>query len=319
MRALVTGVAGFIGSQLAAAVLDRGDEVIGIDSFTSAYPSRLKHHNLDTIRGREGFAFTEADLREVGLESYTEAVDVIFHLAAVAGVRASWARGFRDYVEHNILVTQRILEAARHTSMPRVVYASSSSIYGDAERYPVHEDDAKRPHSPYGVSKLSAEQLCDTYADAFGLPTVSLRYFSVYGPRQRPDMGVHRIVEAALRGEAFTVFGDGNQVRDMTYVGDVVEATIRAADPDVPAGAVMNIAGGSEVTLNQLVQMVATVAEADVEIHHSTTEVGDVTRTSGDTSRARDLLGWQPRTGIEEGIRRQVAWHREVKPSLWAT
>lgn len=315
MRALVTGVAGFIGSQLATELLRRGHEVHGVDAFTSAYPSRLKHHNLDAIRGRPGFRFTEADLRDAGLEPLVEPADVVFHLAAVAGVRASWRRGFRDYVDHNIFATQRLLEAARQTSGPRLVYASSSSIYGNAARYPIHEEDPKRPHSPYGVSKLAAEGLCDTYADAFGLHTVSLRYFSVYGPRQRPDMGVHRMVEAAIHGSTFTVFGDGSQVRDMTYVDDVVEATIAAADPRVPAGTAANIAGGSQVSLAELLETVGELAGCPIPTEHGPVQHGDVGRTEADTSRAEVVLGWKPRTSLIDGLAAQIQWHRETWPS----
>lgn len=315
MRALVTGVAGFIGSQLARALLRRGYRVDGIDAFTDAYPSRLKRLNLDELVQQDAFSFHEADLRDVGLEQYTEPVEVVFHLAAIAGVRASWERGFRDYVENNILATQRLLEAARHTSRPRIVYASSSSIYGNAPRYPVHEGDPKRPHSPYGVSKLAGEHLCDTYADAFGLHTVSLRYFSVYGPRQRPDMGVHRMIEAALHGHTFRVFGDGTQVRDMTFVEDVVEATVLAGERDVVAGAVMNIAGGSEISVNDLLALVGRAAQRPVDTVHVEARAGDVERTGGDTGQARAALGWRPRTGLAEGLEAQVAWHREVGPS----
>lgn len=318
MRALVTGVAGFIGSQLAAELLDRGHEVQGLDAFTSAYPSRLKHHNLDRLRGREGFIFAEADIREIGLEPFVESVDVVFHLAAIAGVRASWRQGFRDYVEHNILATQRLLEAARHTSRPRIVYASSSSIYGNSERYPVHEGDRKRPHSPYGVSKLAAENLCDTYADAFGIHTVSLRYFSVYGPQQRPDMGVHRIVEAALTGTKFDIYGDGHQVRDMTYVDDVVTASILAASADVPAGLALNIAGGSQVSLKELIQRIGELAGAEVKVEFLPAQHGDVERTDGDTGRAQRMLGWQPRTSLVGGLAAQIAWHREVRPTAFS-
>lgn len=316
MRVLVTGVAGFIGSQLAARLLEEGHDVHGVDAFTSAYPSRLKHHNLDALRNRRRFKFDEADIRDVGLEPLLDPVDVVFHLSAIAGVRASWRRGFRDYVEHNILATQRLLEAARHTSRPRIVYASSSSVYGNADRYPVQEDDPKQPLSPYGVSKLSAEHLCETYAEAFNLQVVTLRYFSVYGPRQRPDMGVHRIIEAALSGATFTVFGDGNQVRDMTYVGDVVNATIRAAEASVPAGTVVNVAGGSQVSLKELITLIGEIAGAAVNVEHTPAQPGDVNRTDGDTTKAREILGWEPKTRLDEGLSEQIEWHREAEPAL---
>lgn len=314
MRFLITGVAGFIGSQLAAELLTRGHEVLGVDCITDAYSTRLKELNVEGLKGQKGFQFLKGDLLHIELDELVNGCDAAFHLAAIPGVRASWEYGFREYVENNILATQHLLEAVRRTTGPRVVYASSSSVYGNAVRYPSVETDLRRPFSPYGVTKLSAEQLCLTYADVFGMEVVGLRYFSVYGPRQRPDMGVHRIIEAARTGSTFTIYGNGDQVRDMTYVGDVIEATILAAGGAVPSRSVANVAGGSNVSLNELISMVGAIAGCQVHTNRIEAQAGDVTRTGGDTSRARAVLGWEPRVSLEEGLRRQIEWHWDLRP-----
>jgi UDP-glucuronate 4-epimerase len=314
MRALVTGVAGFVGSQLAEALLDGGHTVTGLDALTEAYPSAIKRSNLSGLRSAPNFSWVEADLGSADLAATVSGHDVVFHLAATAGVRASWEDGFSGYVHDNILATQRLLEAVRHTSNARIVYAGSSSVYGNADTYPCSEDARPRPLSPYGVSKLAAEQLCLTYREAFDLDVVALRYFSVYGPRQRPDMGVHRIIEAARTGATFSVYGDGCQIRDMTFVGDVVAATIAAAEISVPSGTIANISGGSEVSLNDIISAIGRLSGNEVTIEHIDTQAGDVRRTGGDTSRAREILRWEPNVALEEGLRRQIAWHREVRP-----
>src|SRR3954447_5448772 len=218
MRALVTGAAGFIGSSLVDALLVRGDSVRGIDCFTPYYGRADKEANLAGALQHHEFELVEADLRTCAIEPLLEGVDVVFHQAAQAGVRLSWADGFADYDGHNILATQRLLEAVKAAGVQRLVYASSSSVYGNAPAYPTNEDDLPRPHSPYGVTKLAAEHLCNLYAANWGVPTVSLRYFTVYGPRQRPDMAMHRLVESALNHTPFPLYGDGSQVRDFTFV-----------------------------------------------------------------------------------------------------
>lgn len=308
MRYLVTGAAGFIGSHLAEALVDRGHEVTGIDCLTDVYDPALKRRNVDALVPDRGFEFVEADIRDWPLRDAVEDVDAVFHLAAIPGVRASWAEGFSKYLSHNVLGTQRVLEAARDTGT-RVVYASSSSVYGNALTYPTFEDDLKRPHSPYGVTKLTAEHLCDTYADAFGVHTVALRYFSVFGSRQRPDMGVHRIIESALEGSEFTLYGDGSQVRDMTYVGDVVRATLAAVEHDVPSNAVMNIAGGSQVTVRELIDVVGEIVGSPVNVRRGPQQPGDVRRTAGDVTRAAEILDWRPQVELRDGLAQQVEWH----------
>src|SRR4051812_32930977 len=220
MRALVTGVAGFIGSTLAEALVGNGDVVVGVDCFTPYYDAAQKRANLQRLAATKQFTLAEADLRTAELPPLLDGVDVVYHQAGQPGVRLSWASGFAEYDSHNIIATQRLLEGARAAGVARVVYASSSSVYGNAPRYPTSEDDLPQPHSPYGVTKLAAEHLCNLYAANWGVHTVSLRYFTVYGPRQRPDMAMHRLIESALAGTPFPLYGDGSAVRDFTFVDD---------------------------------------------------------------------------------------------------
>ncbi len=310
MTHLVTGVAGFVGSQLAEALLDEGHDVVGVDAFTPYYDRSLKVANLAGLRGRTGFDLVEADLREADLASILDGVDVVYHQAAQPGVRLSWSEGFATYDSCNVLATQRLLEAARRTGVGRVVYASSSSVYGNAEAYPVTEAHLPRPHSPYGVTKLAAEHLCGLYAANHGLHTVALRYFTVYGPRQRPDMAFHRLIEGALDQQPFPLFGDGSHVRDFTYVGDVVRANVLAGRADVEAGTVVNVCAGGSTVLRDVIGAVGVAVGAPVPIEQHPEQAGDVQRTGGSNEAARRLLGWEPRTTLADGIAAQVAWHR---------
>ncbi|MGI8777107.1 MAG: NAD-dependent epimerase/dehydratase family protein [Acidimicrobiales bacterium] len=317
MRALVTGVAGFIGSHLAEQLLAEGHSVRGIDCFTPYYDPAAKRANVEGLGSRTRFELVEADLRVAELEPLLSSIDTVFHQSAQPGVRLSWSDGFAQYVENNIAVTQRLLEAVRHQPVGRVVYASSSSIYGNAAAYPSTETDVPRPHSPYGVTKLAAEHLCGLYGANWGVPTVALRYFTVYGPRQRPDMATYRLIEAALGpdegsdgpAQAFPLYGDGTQVRDFTYVGDVVAANLAAARAHVAAGTVINVAGGSSCTLAQLVDLVGGLVGRDVPLGRRPAQPGDVARTGGSIDRAADLLGWKPQVDLRAGVARQVEWH----------
>jgi nucleoside-diphosphate-sugar epimerase len=304
---MVTGAAGFIGSHLAESLARQGHEVVGLDALTDYYAVEQKRANAAAVEAA-GVRFVQADLRSADLAGLLRGTDAVLHQAAQPGVRASWDDRFAEYTTHNVLGTQRLLQAAHDTGVRRFVYASSSSIYGNALTYPTSETTTPAPFSPYGVTKLAAEHLCRAYAQNFGLATVSLRYFTVYGPRQRPDMSIHRLIGAVRGGPPFPLFGDGSQIREFTHVDDIVDANLRALDADVDPGSVYNISGGSEIALLDLIKMVEDVAGAAIPIEARPAEAGDVRRNGGDTSRAAAELGWQPAMGLREGIRSQVEW-----------
>jgi nucleoside-diphosphate-sugar epimerase len=312
VRALVTGAAGFVGSHLAEALLARGDTVLGVDCFTPYYDRATKEHNVATARSHSRFELVDADLRTCDVEALLSDVDTVYHQAAQAGVRLSWSDGFADYVGHNVLATQRLLEAVQRARPgARVVYASSSSVYGNQERYPTVETDLPKPFSPYGVTKLAAEHLCGLYTENWGVHTVSLRYFTVFGPRQRPDMSIHRLCRAAVEGSTFPRYGDGTQIREFTYVSDIVAGNLAAADGDVAPGTYVNLAGGAEITLNDLIALVGEVAGSPVAVDPGPKMAGDSFRNGGVIDRARELLGWAPQVSLRDGIAAQIAWHRE--------
>jgi nucleoside-diphosphate-sugar epimerase len=247
----------------------------------------------------------------VAIEPLLDRVDAVFHQAAQAGVRLSWSDGFGDYVGHNVVATQRLLEAvvAARTGA-RVIYASSSSLYGNQPRYPTREDDLPKPFSPYGVTKLAAEHLCGLYAENWGVSTVSLRYFTVFGPRQRPDMSIHRLCEAAIHGLVFPRYGDGSQIREFTFVDDIVRGNLLGADRDVAPGSYCNLAGGAEITLSELIALVGDLAGAPVQVDQQPRQAGDAFRNGGSISRAGELLGWSPQVSLRDGVTAQLAWHR---------
>ena len=311
MKALVTGVAGFVGSTLAERLVDGGADVVGVDCFTDYYPRPMKERNLAALRGHERFRFVESRVQDADLGALLADRTHLFHLAAQAGVRKSWGRDFAVYLENNIAATQVLLEACKGLALDRIVYASSSSVYGDDTPMPFHEDAVPRPISPYGVSKLAGEQLCYLYHVNFGLPTVSLRYFTVYGPRQRPDMGFHRFLRATIQGEPITVYGDGEQTRDFTFVADAVGATIAAATRGVP-GRVYNIGGGSRVSINQVFEMIGRVTGSQPRLHLDPAQKGDMRHTYADTSRARCDLAFAPTVGLEEGLAAEYRWLSEI-------
>jgi UDP-glucose 4-epimerase len=312
MKALITGVAGFIGSTLAERLLDRGVDVVGIDCFTDYYPRAMKERNLSGPLARDGFRFVESRIQDADLAALLGDRTHVFHLAAQAGVRKSWGRDFAIYTTNNIEATQMLLEAV--TSAPaieRLVYASSSSVYGDNTPMPFREDALPQPVSPYGVSKLAAEQLCYLYFANFRMPTVSLRYFTVYGPRQRPDMGFHKFLRATLRGEPISVYGDGEQTRDFTYVHDAVSATIAAAERGVP-GRVYNIGGGSRVSVNHVLDLIGRIAGRKPLVAVDAAQKGDMRHTYADTSLARADLGFAPSVGLEQGLTAEYKWLAEI-------
>jgi UDP-glucose 4-epimerase len=307
MRALITGVAGFIGSTLAERLLGDGADVVGIDCFTDYYPRDIKERNLSGARASKAFRFIESRIQDADLAATLVDRTHVFHLAAQAGVRKSWGKDFEIYTVNNIEATQVLLEACTRANIERLVYASSSSVYGDHTPMPFREDAMLQPVSPYGVSKLAAEQLCYLYFANFGLPTVSLRYFTVYGPRQRPDMGFHKFLRATILGQPITVYGDGEQTRDFTFIADIVSATASAATQGVP-GRVYNIGGGSRVSVNQVLEMIARVAGHRPLVTVDLAQKGDMRHTSADTSLARADLGFAPNVGLEEGLAAEYQW-----------
>jgi UDP-glucose 4-epimerase len=307
MRALVTGTAGFIGSHLAGLLLDRGAQVTGIDCFTDYYARSIKEANLAHNLGRGGFRFVEARLQDADLRGLLDGATHVFHLAAQAGVRKSWGRDFRTYTENNVDASQQLLESCVGLPIERFVYASSSSIYGDNASIPMREDARPQPVSPYGVTKLAAEQLCYLYHVNHGVPTTSLRYFTVYGPRQRPDMGFHRFIRAALDREPIVLYGDGEQTRDFTFVADAVAATAAAAERGVP-GRAYNIGGGSRVSINQVLEMIGQVAGRSLQVRREPAQLGDMRDTFADTALAREDLGFAPSVSLEEGIKAEYRW-----------
>lgn len=307
MKALVTGAAGFIGSTLADALTARGIDVIGLDCFTDYYSRDIKESNLAPLRQRKTFTFVEDALQTVDLDRVLDGVTHVFHLSAQAGVRKSWGRDFVTYTTHNVDATQRLLEAVKDRPLERFVYASSSSVYGDNVAIPMREDAMVQPVSPYGVTKLAAEHLCLLYTANYGVPTVSLRFFTVYGPKQRPDMGFHRFLRAALTGQPITLYGDGEQTRDFTYVDDIVAALVAAGERG-RAGGVYNIGGGSRVSINEVLALVGTVTGRPVDIRREPSQKGDMRDTFADTSRAKAELGFVPSTPLEQGLRAEAEW-----------
>jgi nucleoside-diphosphate-sugar epimerase len=307
MKALVTGGAGFIGSHLSERLLDSGADVVALDSFTDYYPRAIKEANVAALRARTGYRLVDAAIADADLPALLDGVTHVFHLAAQAGVRKSWGRDFRVYTELNVDATQILLEACVGRPIERVVYASSSSVYGDGVSMPMREHVPLQPVSPYGVTKLSAEQLCYLYFVNHGVPTVSLRYFTVYGPRQRPDMGFHRFFTAIEAGRPLIQFGDGLQTRDFTYVADAAAATATAAVRGVP-GRVYNIGGGSRVTLRDVFELLGRVTGRPVTVDVHPSQKGDMRDTYADTTLAREDLGFAPSVTLEQGLTAMYRW-----------
>jgi UDP-glucose 4-epimerase len=309
VKVLITGVAGFIGSHLAERLLVEGHEVVGIDAFVDYYPRAMKERNLRRVLelGASRFRLLEGAVQDLDLAAPLDGAREVFHLAAQAGVRASWGRDFDLYTNHNVLATQRLLEAAVAARTPRLVYASSSSVYGDAAELPLREDARCVPVSPYGVTKLAAEHLCLLYARNHGLPVTCMRYFTVYGPRQRPDMAFHRFLRAARNGEPVRVFGDGEQTRDFTYVDDIVSAT-RAAGQRGRPGGVYNVGGGERVSVNEVLRRIEEVTGRRLEVVRQGAQKGDMRDTSADTAAAERDLGFRSTVSLTEGLARQWEW-----------
>jgi UDP-glucose 4-epimerase len=312
VKAVVTGAAGFIGSHVADSLVRDGHEVIGIDCFTDYYSRQAKEANLRGLRRSALFELVESRLQDADLARLLDGASHVYHLAAQAGVRASWGREFALYTDHNVLATQRLLEAAVGAGRPTLVCASSSSVYGDAPSLPLREDGPCQPVSPYGVTKLAAEHLAVLYHRNHGLPTISLRFFTVYGPRQRPDMAFHRFLKAARDGEAVTVFGDGLQTRDFTYVDDVVRAARAAALSGHP-GSVYNVGGGERVALNEVLRLVESVTARPLRTQRQEAQKGDMRDTFADTAAARRDLGFRSTVSLADGLAREWEWIRGMR------
>tara|TARA_B100001123_G_C15343974_1_gene1036159 strand:- start:2964 stop:3908 length:945 start_codon:yes stop_codon:yes gene_type:complete len=310
MKALITGVAGFVGSHLAEKLLAQGISVSGIDSFTDYYPRILKEANLASLHKHQNFHFQEESLQTAALVELLSDVTHVYHLAAQAGVRKSWGHDFSEYITCNIEATQILLEACRVSSLERVVYASSSSVYGDVASIPMQENVPLQPLSPYGVTKLAAEHLCHLYWENYGVPTVSLRYFTVYGPRQRPDMAFNRFLKAILTGEPITLFGNGEQTRDFTFIEDIISATTAAGTRGEP-GRVYNIGGGSRVSMNHVIKLMNQCTNREPIVVHQERQKGDMRDTYADTTLAQTDLGFEPSVTLEEGIKAEFEWLSE--------
>lgn len=315
MRALVTGCAGFVGSHLTTALLDQRHAVVGIDCFNDNYGRAQKLRNLRDAGDWDAFEFVPIDLARGELAELTADSDVIYHLAAEPGVRSSWGTRYLNYVQNNIIATQHLLEAVKDRDDVRIVYSSSSSVYGNAELRPTPEEAPTRPLSPYGQTKLSAEHLCSLYRASFGIDVVVLRYFTVFGPRQRPDMAFHIFCRAALDGGPINVFGDGRQSRDFTFVGDVVAATCAAGTSRLGQDRVFNVGGGAPASIREVLDMIGRISGRRLDAHYLEREHGDVRDTEANTQRLRDQLGFSPSTTLEQGIQAEFEWLADTHSS----
>ena len=309
---IITGVAGFIGSNLAETILQQGDRIIGIDQVNDYYDPSLKRANLAHLQQYSDFKFIEDDIQKLDWLELLKDVEVLYHQAAQAGVRASWGDGFRHYTERNINATQIILEAAKETkSLKRIVYASTSSVYGNAETMPTPETICPQPVSPYGITKLAAERMCWLYQQNFNVPVTALRYFTVYGPRQRPDMAFHKFFKAAIKDEAISIYGDGQQTRDFTFVSDAVAANLAAGEVPEAIGEVFNIGGGSRVVLMDVLATMEKVIGQPIKKKFVGKARGDARHTSADISKAKRILQYNPQVSLAEGLTKEWEW---VKP-----
>jgi UDP-glucuronate 4-epimerase len=285
--------------------------VVGVDCFTDSYEPTEKRRNLGFASDWDGFEFHETDLATADLRPLVDGCEFVFHLAAESGVRTSWGARFGAYARNNVVATQRLLETLKKKQLTRFVYASSSSVYGDPDRLPTPESAPTRPLSPYGVTKLAGEHLCELYRGNYGVPTVALRYFSIYGPRQRPDAAFHQFCRAAIEGRPLTIFGDGRQTRDFTFVTDAVAATESAARMPGAIGRAYNISGGAQVSLERAIRVLETVAGRRLTVERSKLQFAEVRASAADTTRARIDLEYQPSVSLDEGLRLEFEWMRD--------
>ncbi len=313
MKCLVTGAAGFIGSHLCERLIALGHQVTGIDCFTDYYPREIKERNLRLLKKLPAFKFIEADLWDLDLRELINQTEYLFHQAAQAGVRPSWGSNFEVYTRLNILITQKLLEASVGSNLKRIIFASSSSVYGATPDLPMHEDSPLHPLSPYGVTKSAAEQLCYLYWHNFGVPVVSLRYFTVFGPRQRPDMAFHKFIKAILAGESIAIYGDGEHTRDFTFISDAVAANVSCMDNGA-AGEVYNIGGGSRITVNNVLKLLSELTGLPAHTKYQADQKGDMRHTFADVSKARCELNYAPMVSVREGLKQEIEWIKELYP-----
>lgn len=309
MTCLVTGAAGFIGSHLCRRLLKKGFSVIGIDSFTDFYPKWIKNKNILPLMRDNKFEFIAEDINSIGLTKLLNRSDYVFHLAAQAGVRTSWGHNFSVYTKNNIEATQKLLEAVKDTKIKKFIYASSSSVYGLCPELPISETSPLCPFSPYGVTKLAAEHLCYLYYKNFGLPLVSLRFFTVYGPGQRPDMAFHKFFKKIAKGEQISIFGDGKQTRDFTFIDDIIEANFASLENGKP-GETYNIGGGTRKKLEDIIPIIEKICEKKAEINWEEKQKGDMLHTFANIEKARKDLNYSPKTQIEDGLKEEWTWLR---------
>ncbi len=312
MKTLVTGCAGFIGSTLVDRLLSDRHEVVGIDSFTSFYGQDAKRRNLVSATAHPHFQLAEVDLVEDKLDALLDGVDIVYHIAGQPGVRSCWGDHFAPYAKNNVMATERLLHHCVGRSLKRFVFAGSSSIYGDAPDLPWSETTCPVPRSPYAITKLAAEHLCQSYRQEFAVPTAIVRYFTVYGPRQRPDMAFNRFFQAILADQPITLYGDGKQTRDFTYVDDIVAGTIAAAEAPDAEGGVFNLGGGSRIAMNDLFVLLEEVVGQPILIERFDRFAGEARHTWADTTRANDVLGWQPQASLQQGLANEFAWMKNV-------
>jgi UDP-glucose 4-epimerase len=308
-KILITGAAGFIGSHLAEFLVKKGYQVIGVDNFNGYYDPAFKQKNIDQLKDFPEFQLVRYDIQFADWQRILKDVEIIYHQAAQAGVRTSWGKGFTTYTERNINATQILLEAAKDApKLKRFIFASTSSIYGNAETLPTHEEISPRPVSPYGITKLAAERLCQIYHQNFGIPIVILRYFTVYGPRQRPDMAFHKFFQAILKNEPIAIYGDGQQTRDFTFISDIIAANLAAAVTPNIEGEIFNIGGGSQVVLAEVLETITEIVGKPISKNYLAKNTGDTRHTAADISKAKAILGYRPLISLKEGLIKQWEW-----------
>jgi nucleoside-diphosphate-sugar epimerase len=310
-KVLLTGIAGFIGSHLSEKLLESGYKVVGLDCFTPYYSKEQKIRNLQKSLGDKNCTFVEGNVLDVDLKSLLMGVDVILHLAAQPGVRPSWS-DFEMYVRHNILATKKLLDAALDSGKKKFIFASSSSVYGDAESFPTTEEMTPRPVSPYGITKDTCEKLCRIYHKSYDIPVAVLRFFTVFGPRQRPDMAFHKFIESMLSGEQIVIYGDGNQIRDFTYVGDIVQGTVSTIETEFDE-VTLNLGSARPIRLIEVINSLQKIIGSQSKLVFSEFQKGDATKTLADISRAKAVIKYQPNSSFEDGLRAQVEWHRQKR------